>query len=138
MVDAEDWLYGTGFDSDVVQYSRQLSQLRTLSDPIENRLSEDTQRGPIIEGLYKNMDSAKALANNRDPVNAHITEGERDILRNEVSKVQLWINDQMDKQNKLGQSSNPSLTIESLKKARQAFLAMSLPIISKKAPIAPG
>ena len=41
MTEAEDWLYGDGFDSTKQQYTKKIEELRALGDPIEQRLHEE-------------------------------------------------------------------------------------------------
>ena len=41
MTEAEDWLYGDGFDSTKQQYTKKIDELRALGDPIELRLHEE-------------------------------------------------------------------------------------------------
>ena len=44
MTEAENWLYGDGFDSTKQQYAKKIEELRLLGDPIEARLSEEQVR----------------------------------------------------------------------------------------------
>ena len=41
MTEAENWLYGDGFDSTKQQYAKKIEELRALGDPIEARLTEE-------------------------------------------------------------------------------------------------
>eukprot|EP00596_Hydrurales_sp_CCMP1899_P006786 CAMPEP_0119049910 /NCGR_PEP_ID=MMETSP1177-20130426/67155_1 /TAXON_ID=2985 /ORGANISM="Ochromonas sp, Strain CCMP1899" /LENGTH=686 /DNA_ID=CAMNT_0007027707 /DNA_START=174 /DNA_END=2231 /DNA_ORIENTATION=- len=90
MNEAEGWLYGAGFDSTKQQYKGKIDGLKVLSDPIESRLSEDQQRGPLIETLEKSIDSCRKFADSRDPLNSHITDSERKQLRDAATKSRTW------------------------------------------------
>lgn len=48
MNDAEEWLYGDGFDSTKNKYSQRIDELRVLSDPVESRFQENQQRGIYV------------------------------------------------------------------------------------------
>jgi heat shock protein 4 len=79
MNDAEEWLYGDGFDSTKKQYSQRIDDLRLLSDPVESRFLEFQQRGPKLDSLKEQMNSCKEFANNKDEQWSHITDEDRYI-----------------------------------------------------------
>ncbi len=101
MTDAEDWLYGDGFDSTKQLYTKKIDELRALSDPIEHRLNEELARQPAIEQLQKQISLCKSFLSNYDDCYAHITEEERDSLRTEVSRMESWLQSESNKQNKV-------------------------------------
>jgi heat shock protein 4 len=80
------------------------------------------------------MNSCKEFANTKDEQWSHITDEDRDVLRDEVQKVENWMNDNMSAQSKLSLSSAPILTQESINKQQSSLFKISSPIMSKKKP----
>ena len=137
MTAAEDWLYGDGFDSTKQNYVRRIEDLRKFGDPIENRYNEEQNRQPAIEQLQKQISLCRTFITNFDDAYSHITNDERDKLRNEVSKVEGWLSDMNAQQNKLPKSTNPILTPDAITKQRNALFKVSSPIMTKQKPAPP-
>jgi len=64
MTEAEDWLYGDGFDSTKQQYTKKIDELRALGDPIELRLNEEQVGG---QRLYLTISWLYILTMPRNP-----------------------------------------------------------------------
>jgi len=76
--DAEEWLYGDGFDSVKALYMSKLDELRAVGDKIESRSFEAENRKPAVESLKKQVELCKSFVANMNDSHAHITQEERD------------------------------------------------------------
>ncbi len=78
LTDAEDWLYGDGFESTKGKYTAKLDELYAISNPIEKRLEEETNRPDSVAQLKKQIESCRNFAANTDEKFAHIDETDRE------------------------------------------------------------
>jgi len=134
MTEAEDWLYGDGFDSTKQQYAKKIEDLRMLGDPIESRMVEEQARGPAVENLQKQISKCKNFLSNYEDIYAHITDDERDVLRAEVAKTDAWLQQETGKQSKLATYDTPMLTAAILSQRRADLIKFATPIMNKPKP----
>mmetsp|Transcript_21820 Transcript_21820/g.19880 ORF Transcript_21820/g.19880 Transcript_21820/m.19880 type:complete len:794 (+) Transcript_21820:57-2438(+) len=135
--DAEEWLYGDGFESTKQQYQRYLDEIRILGDKIETRESEEQQRPAAAEALKRQIELGKQFSANRDKDHEHITDEERTRVRNEVTNAENWLYDQLSKQGDLPKHSDPIITVAAISKRRSELSNVINPIINKPKPKAP-
>jgi heat shock protein 4 len=107
MNDAEEWLYGDGFDSTKQMYARKIDELREKGDPIETREREDEQRPAAVENLRKQIEKCKVFVGTYEDAHAHITEDERDKIRSEFHRTESWLFDQLSRQGDLPKNVDP-------------------------------
>jgi len=134
LLDAEDWLYGDGFDSTKQQYTRKIEELRAVGDLMDRRLHEFEARPAAIEGLKKQLDLCKGFASKYGEEYAHIEEEERDTLRKEVRETENWMYDMISQQGSLPAHVEPILTVEGINVKRNALFKVSNPIMTKPKP----
>ena len=134
LTDAEDWLYGDGFDSTKQQYTRKIEELRAVGDVMEKRSAEAEGRPAAIEGLKKQMEMCKNFASKYGEEYAHIEEEERDLLRKEVRQTEDWMYDMISQQGSLPAHADPILTSEGISIKRNALFKVSNPIMTKPKP----
>jgi heat shock protein 4 len=137
MVQAEDWLYGDGFDSTKQQYIRKLDELRAIGIPIENRVNEETNRGPALNNLKIQIENCKTFAANYDESLSHITEEDRAKIREKSGTVEAWAYDMQTKQGDVPLNCDPVLTCDAIQKERTALFTVTNPIMIKKKPLPP-
>lgn len=80
------------------------------------------------------MGTCKEFANNKEEAFAHITEEDRDILRDEVQKTESWMNENISLQSKLASNVKPILTLDAISKQQNSLFKVSSPIMSKRKP----
>ena len=134
MNQAEEWLYGDGFDSTKEEYIAQLDKLKAISNPVEYRLSEESARPAAINSLKTQIDMCRQFAQNYDDAHSHITEEERDAIRSETKTIEVWMFDSLNKQGELAQNADPVLTTELITKKRNGLFAATNPIMTRKKP----
>lgn len=134
IMEAEDWLYGDGFDSTKQEYGRRIDSLRAISDPIERRVTEAANRPQAIEGLKKQLEMCKTFTSKYSEDTTHITEEERDKLRKAASDTEDWMYDTISKQGELPLHADPILSTESIAAKRNDLFKISNPIMTKPKP----
>lgn len=132
--DGEEWLYGDGCDTTKNAYGAKIDEMRALGNPIEARLTEENGRQAAADFLRKQVETCKQFASNYDAKNAHITEDERDKLRNDASAAESWLFDMLGKQGDLPKYANPVLTLDAISARRSSLFNESKPIMQKKPP----
>jgi len=137
MVQAEDWLYGDGFDSTKQHYIRKLDELKAIGNPIENRLNEESNRGQALNNLKIQIENCKTFCSNYDESLSHITEEDRAKIREKAATVEAWVYDMQSKQADVPINCDPVLTCDSIQKERSALFIVSNPIMIKKKPLPP-
>lgn len=131
---AEDWLYNEGYDATKSQYSKKLDELKSNVQPVEFRFNEHSSRPPAVEALKKQLELAKNFASSYDEVHSHITDEERNNVRNAINTAESWLYDMIAKQGDLNLTSPPVLTVDSITKKRNELFAISNPIMTKPKP----
>ena len=134
LVEAEDWLYGDGFDEVKSAYVKRIDELRAVGNVIESRYVEETNRPQAINALKTQIELCKAFASNYDEAHSHIEEEERSRIRAEASDAESWLFDTQAKQGDLPQNKDPVLTAEEISKRRTKLFNVSNPIMIKPKP----
>lgn len=153
MNNAEDWLYGDGFDSTIQEYSSKLEGLRAVGNVIESRMWEEANRPAALEALKKQLELCKVcgavqslihcfhcdrflkvFASDYDESKSHISEEERTKVREARASAESWMFDMQGQQGDLSRSTNPVLTVDSINKRRNELFAVTNPIMSKPKP----
>lgn len=134
LLDAEDWLYGDGFEAAKSDYITKLGQLQAVGNPIDQRYFEAQQRPQAVDNLKKQADLCKAFASTYDEATAHITEDERGALRKEIAGAESWLYDMLSKQGELPLSANPVLTVDGINARRNALFNAFMPLKNKPKP----
>ena len=132
--EAEEWLYGDGFDSTKQMYVRKIDELKVLGNPIEHRSNDHTNRAHTVESLRRQIDLCKTFAANNDEAHSHITEEERNSIRSAAQKAEEWLFDLQAKQADLPLHSDPVLTCDSISARRNELFGVSNPIMTKPKP----
>lgn len=131
---AEDWLYGDGFETTKQEYARKIEEVRKVGNPIENRYNQSLNRPSAIDALKKQLELCKTFAANYDEAHSHITDEERDRIRQEVGTTESWIYEMISKQDDLPKSADPILTVESIGAKRTSLFNATNPIMIKPKP----
>jgi heat shock protein 4 len=130
----EDWLYNDGFDATKLEYVQKLNELRGIGDAIESRLKEFTNRPAAIEALRKQIELCRSFVSTYDDAHAHITEEERDKIRDALRKSETWMFDMQNKQGDMALHVDPILTTDTIQKQRSELFSITNPIMSKPKP----
>ena len=131
---AENWLYDEGYDVTKQEYVRKLDDLKSSGQSIMTRFEEAKGRDTAIENLKKQIEMCKSFTSKYDESTEHITEEERDKIRNEVKNVEAWMYDMMGKQGDLKKSDDVVLTCASINTKRQGIHTLAHPIMRKPKP----
>lgn len=134
---AQEWLYGDGFDATKKDYVERLSALRALSDKFEFRQSEKTKRSACVEQLRRAIDHCKAFANSSDEAYAHITDEDKNTVRDKAGEAQQWLFDGLDKQGGLSDFVDPTLICADIVAKQTALFKATNPIMVKPKPKPP-
>lgn len=134
--EAEDWLYGDGFESTKQNYSRKIDDLKIIGDKIEFRHSDEQNRKPAIDSLKQQIDIGKNFIANLSNTAEydHITDEERTKVRDLVNEAESWLYDYQSKQSDLAQYLDPVLTTSMLQKKRADLQTAVNPILMKPRP----
>lgn len=131
---AEEWLYGDGFESTKVEYTKKIDALKGPAALIEFRYSEQQSRPQACEQLKQHVSHIRTFAAKTDADHDHITSEERDLLRKEADRIEAWMYDMLAKQADKQQYEDPVLTCESISTRRHELHGVTNPILTKKKP----
>ena len=95
-------MYGDGEDEKKSVYVTQLEQLKARGDPIEQRASDDTTRGPAVEQLQSIANQYLALADSSLPAHAHLDAADRETLKKEAGSALSWLQEKVALQSQVG------------------------------------
>eukprot|EP00624_Nannochloropsis_granulata_P001996 evm.model.NODE_19466_length_64249_cov_18.424255.11 len=136
--DMEAWLYGDeGFDSTKSVYAGKLATLRSVGDPIQQRSDEASKREPARVEFCRQLEEYKTLVKSTDEKYSHITDEERNKVREEVTAAESWLYDQLAKQTELPSYADPVLTVAAIKERQNAVAHAVLPVMNRPKPPPP-
>lgn len=125
----EEWLYDDGRNEIVETYKKRQKELETMAQAIFHRLNEVGARTAAIEKAKQSLESIKSTIETWAEKLPHITTEEKDRVLNMVKKVDDWIEEKADLQEK--QSPYETAVFEStevllqLKSVRAAYDKLS-------------
>ena len=111
-----------------------LSDLKDLTKPITQREVESNGRPNACNQLRILTESFLGLVNGSDEKYAHLTDEDRDEVRNCCNSAQQWLSDQQEKQQILPLSADPVLLVGDISKRWSEVDKKCKPIVNKKKP----
>ena len=133
----ETWLYDEGFDSTKSIYAGKLAELKSVGDPVEGRLDEATKREPARVEFCRQLEEYKNLVKSTEEKYSHITDEERNKVREEVNGAEAWLYDLLGKQGDLALHADPVLTVGAIKEKQNALARIVLPVMNRPKPAPP-
>merc|ERR1711916_214270 len=113
----EDWLYTEEADDAKKKvFVNKLSDLKDLTKAITQREVESNGRPNACNQLRILTESFLGLVNGSDEEYAHLTDEDRDEVRNCCNSAQQWLSDQQEKQQILPLSADPVLLVGDISK----------------------
>lgn len=136
--ETETWLYdGDGYDSTKSSYFAKLESLKKIGDPVVARQQEEAGRGIAVSAFQQKLEDLKTWANSNQEAYAHITDDEKNIVRNEANKATSWLMDHLDKQSGLSSYEDPVLKTADIRKRLEEVQSVVKPIMNKPKPTPP-
>merc|ERR1712054_682802 len=131
----EDWLYTEEADDAKKKvFVNKLSDLKDLTKSITQREVESNGRPNACNQLRILTESFLGLVNGSDEKYAHLTDEDRDEVRNCCNSAQQWLSDQQEKQQILPLSADPVLLVGDISKRWSEVDNKCKPIVNKKKP----
>jgi len=132
----EDWLYSDeGFDSTKSVYQGKLDELRKLSNPIESRYQESTERPVATAELKTVIEDYKRMANSSDDAYSHWSDEDCNKLRKACSDAETWLFDQLSAQANVKANQAPVVTAAAIRNKIVEVRSIALPIVTKPKPL---
>ena len=129
----ENWLYGDeGFNTTKKIYADRLADLKKLGGPIEHRQSEAEGRPMAQSKLQTTLETYQNWVNNEGASLAHITDDDRQKIRQTCDTISAWMYERMDKQGDLPLYADPVLTVVDLNSKIMELNRECGPIMRKK------
>jgi len=133
----EDWLYNEGGDEMKEAYDNKLSQLVTLTDPINKRAVEWEQVPLALNALQQTLLSFKNEVIHGGDKYSHIEKEELDKVLKKVEEAEAWLLPILPKHASLLKTSNPVFSSSDLIQRNQNVTKFCQPILSKPKPAPP-
>lgn len=129
----ENWLYEEGFDATKSVYAEKLSELKALGGPIEQRAAEAQGRAAAVSSLQATIDQYRSWVNESqsNEAYAHITDEDRESVRNTVDGISGWMYEMLDQQGGLSPNQDAVLKIVDLTAKTQELNSKCGPIMRK-------
>ncbi|KAL9653656.1 hypothetical protein ABK040_009133 [Willaertia magna] len=133
--DTESWLYGEGENCTKTVYQQKLAELKKIGDKFETRLKEAELRPEAIKGLEESIKEYQTfLSNMNSEQYSHITDEEKQKVKDKVEESVNWLNGQLEQQSKLAKHQDPVLTAIFLENRKKDLKKVCGPIVSKPKP----
>merc|ERR1712000_290092 len=94
----ENWLYEEGENEKLDVYTAKLAQLRALGDPMALRAREAEERDAVVAELRSTIAEWEAWAEGSDPAFAHITDEEKQSVKEKAKLAREWLEEGLAKQ----------------------------------------
>lgn len=132
----ENWLYEDGFEASKSVYAAKLAELKKFGGPIEQRQAEAQERPAAVQTLQANLETYQKWVNESQTEEryAHITDEEREKVRELTDNISAWMYEMLDKQGGLALNEDPVLTVSALKAKNLELSNTCSPIMYKPAP----
>ncbi|KAI8324653.1 heat shock protein 70 [Martensiomyces pterosporus] len=139
LTESEDWLYDEGDDTTKAAYQEKLAGLKATGDPIVERYREDRERPKAARELRDVIAQWAERASSHEERYSHITEEERQKVIDRVEKVQLWLDEKLEKQAQKNKWEAPVVFAHEISAQKQELVYYASPIMSrpKASPRAP-
>ncbi len=135
IMNSEEWLYGDGFEATKKEYVAKLAALKTISDKMEFRQNEHGNRDAMVSAMRRLCDSCKSFADSTDPAHDHITDEEKDTIRDLAKGAEEWLTTNSSAQNKLAINVDPVLTCKMIGEKQAKLMKDANPIMYKPKPV---
>jgi heat shock protein 4 len=132
--EAEAWLYGEGAEATKEQSQKKLQELKKFGDPIENRKREAEERVVVLNNLLSTIQEYENFINSTDEKYAHIGQEDRQKVADKIAEIRNWLSIEMDKQSKLKDYQDPTLTVYNLNLKLNELRGFVRPIMNKPKP----
>lgn len=133
----EDWLYEDGEDAEKSEYNKRLAELKKTGDAVEKRLWESENRPQYINGLRKEISNWESLALSNDEKYAHITEEERQKVKDACSAANSWLSAELAKLEASAKHVDPCITCKQMEAKARELSGVCAPVMNKKKPPPP-
>jgi len=107
--EAEEWLYADGADGDADAFTKKHTALRTMGDPMELRMAEQSARPKAVAGARTALANVRADVATWAESRAHINATERTGLLAEADALDTWLTAAEAKQAKTAVHDPPTL-----------------------------
>jgi heat shock 70kDa protein 4 len=132
----ENWLYEDGFDAKKSAFAEKLTELRALGGPMEKRQAEAMGRAAAVAQLQATLELYNNWVNESqvNDIYAHITDEERNKVRNWCDTTSGWMYEKLDQQGALAPHQDAVLTVADLNSKNQFLNVNCGPIMRKPVP----
>ena len=135
--ETENWLYEEGEDVEKSNYVDKLKELRLIGEAAKKRKSEFEGRQAGTEALGHSLQMASKIVDmfkTGDELYNHLVPGDVDRVAKLIDEKREWLNKSLATLEKTPKTTNPSILVCQFYSERDAFEAVSRPILNKKKP----
>ena len=135
--DTENWLYEDGEDVERSCYVDKLKELKLIGEASKKRKTEYEGRQAGIEALGHSLQMASKIVDMfraGDELYNHLVPGDVDRVAKLIDEKREWMNKSVASLEKTPKTTNPSILVCQFYSERDAFEAVSRPILNKKKP----
>ncbi|XP_061824880.2 heat shock 70 kDa protein 4L [Nerophis lumbriciformis] len=135
--DTENWLYEEGADQAKDVYLQKLDALKNLGQPIHDRHREHEDRPKAFEELSKRLQVYMKFVNSyrqKDERYQHLNAEEVNTVEKCMNDTMMWMNSQMNAQNKLTITQDPIVKVADIVAKIQEVQDLCIPVINRSKP----
>ncbi|XP_061751172.1 heat shock 70 kDa protein 4L isoform X2 [Nerophis ophidion] len=135
--DTENWLYEEGADQAKDVYLQKLDALKNLGQPIQDRHREHEDRPKAFEELSKRLQVYMKFVNSyrqKDERYQHFNAEEVNTVEKCMNDTMMWMNSQMNAQNKLAITQDPIVKVADIVAKIQEMQDLCIPVINRSKP----
>ncbi|RIA89435.1 Hsp70 protein [Glomus cerebriforme] len=138
--ETSDWLYGEGEEAQTAEFRMRLNNLKLLEQPIAYRREERIKLPDAIFTIKTAINSTRAFVDGiktNTTADRYHTDEELDKLLSVCGKVEEWLNEKLEIQEKTSPHVDPILITSDINKKLNEIEQQFLILVSKKSPRKP-
>lgn len=133
--DAADWLDFDAYDADLPTMEAKYKEMSEPAEKIWFRMKELKARPEAIAALNTKLDKVDEILKKWETTMPHVTEEEKDEVREKLATVRVWIQEKLDAQDAKASHEEPAFTSEEVPLQSKAVERLVMKLSKKPKPV---
>jgi hypothetical protein len=113
--ETDEWLYGDGDSLAAVEYQKKKETIAKNVEAIFFRVTQAEERPKAVKRLQSDINKTLVSLPKWEDSKPQITASEREEVLNITQKIQVWLEEKLEQQDKIPSHESPAFTVKELK-----------------------
>jgi len=134
--ETDEWLYGDGDSLAAVEYQKKKETIAKNVEAIFFRVTQAEERPKAVKRLQSDINKTLVSLPKWEDSKPQITASEREEVLNITQKIQVWLEEKLEQQDKIPSHESPAFTVKELKIKQTPMKALVSRLTKRPKPIA--